>query len=394
MANSLFNTLKKVSQNEMAFTIDEENPYSVNEWIDTGCYALNAVLSDGDIFKGIPRGKRIMISGESGVAKSLFVAIMMKAYLDKIDNSTAVVFESEASSIIEMATSIGIPSDKLLVVPVETVESFRTQVTRMLDKVIELNEKIKAKNAAEKDESKHKPLHSPIFVLDSLGNLGTVAEGTIISTDKRSKKGGAQTRDMTRAQLIRGMARTISLKISLAQIPFLMTNHTYKVMSEYAQDETSGGGGVKYMSDISLILSKAREKDSSKKQIGIMVTITTRKSRYMKENKSVKVLISFTRGMYRYSDIVNKAAELKVLKKDGKSYLLPNGDKVKMKDVRQKASQYIKDDALKLVGDAIRADFGFGIEDGKFEFFDDMDEDIDDRSDHEVEDDIDNELEG
>lgn len=380
MANSLFNTLKRVSENKYAFTIDEENPYEVKEWIDTGCYGLNAVLSDGDIFKGIPNGKRIMISGESGVAKSLFISIMIMAYLTQVENSTCIFFESEASTVIDMAKSIGIPEDKILIVPVQTVEEFRTQAVRMLDKIIEVNTAIEKKNAAEKDPEKHKPLHKPIFVLDSLGNLGTLSESEIIATDKRSK--GKQTRDMTRAALIRGMSRTISLKIAMAQIPLLITNHTYKVMAEYTPDETSGGGGVKYMSDISLILTKAKEKDG-KNQTGIIITITTRKSRYMKENKTIKILISFSRGMYRFSDMVNKAAELGVLKKDAQSYRFPpdfaKESKVKMKEVREHASKYFTGDLLDSLRAAIKADFGFGIENGKFDFFDDMEdtEDVD-----------------
>jgi RecA/RadA recombinase len=395
----LFDTLKKVSENEFAFTIDEENPYEVKDWIDTGCYALNAILSDGDIFKGIPSGKRIMISGESGVAKSLFIAIMTKAYLDKIENSVVVFFESEASTVVDMAKNIGIPEDRMMVLPVHTVEDFRSQALRILDKIVEMNVAIDKKNKAiaienkkkkkgdpEKGINKEKPLippHKPIFVLDSLGNLGTLAETDIIATDKRSK--GKQTRDMTRAQLIRGMSRTIALKIAMAQIPFLLTNHTYKVMSEYTPDETSGGGGVKYMADISLILTKAKEKDSSKKQIGIVVTLTTRKSRYMKENKSVKILISFTRGIYRFSDLVNKGKELDILKKDGISFKIPGlDDPVKMKEVREHASKYLVGDTLELLRSAIKADFGFGIEDGKFDFFDDMEEEDDDDADEEA----------
>ena len=387
MASTLFNTLKRVSENKMAFTIDEDNPYEVKNWIDTGCYALNAILSDGDIFKGIPDGKRIMISGESGVAKSLFMAIMVKAYLDQVENSTCVFFESEASTVIEMAKSIGIADDKILIVPVQTVEEFRSQATRMLDKIIEVNEKIKKGNKLIEVENKKKknadnqkplkPLHKPIFILDSLGNLGTLAESEIIVTDKRSK--GKQTRDMTRAQLIRGMSRTISLKIAMAQIPLIFTNHTYKVMAEYTPDETSGGGGTKYMCDISLILTKAKEKDASKKQSGIIITMQSRKSRYMKENKTVKILISFARGMYRFSDIVNKATELEVLKKaDNQNYCFPpdydKAAKVKMKEVRMHASKYFTGDLLDATRDAIKADFSFGIEDGKFELFDDMEE--------------------
>jgi RecA/RadA recombinase len=334
-----------------------------------------------------------MIAGESGVAKSLFIAIMTKAYLDQIENSVVVFFESEASTVVDMAKSIGIPEDRMMVLPVGTVEDFRSQAIRVLDKIIELNAAIDKKNVAIDAENKKKKnadnqkehilQHKPIFVLDSLGNLGTLQENAIIAEDKRNK--GKQTRDMTRAALIRGMSRTIALKIAMAQIPFLLTNHTYKVMSEYTPDETSGGGGVKYMSDITLLLTKSKEKEG-KEQTGIIVTLTTRKSRYMKENKSVKVLISFKRGIYRFSDMVNKGKELNVLVKDGISFAIPGTeDKIKMKEVREHASKYLVSDVLILIRDAIKLDFGFGIKDGQFDFFDDMEEgDYDEDADEEA----------
>ena len=59
--STLFNTFKKISGNEFAFKANEENLYEVKNWIDTGCFGLNAILSDGDINKGIPEGKRVMI---------------------------------------------------------------------------------------------------------------------------------------------------------------------------------------------------------------------------------------------------------------------------------------------------------------------------------------------
>jgi RecA/RadA recombinase len=391
--STLFNTFKKVSNNEFAFKANEENLYEVKNWIDTGCFILNAILSDGDVTKGIPEGKRVMISGESGVAKSLFVAIMIKAYLDQVPNSHVVMFESEASTIIEMGKQIGIPEDRLLILPVQSIEDFREQAVRLLDKIIESRKEsiaaIANANKALKKGAKKKTYvqENFMFCIDSLGNLGTEKEYQDMKTSNRKA-------DMTRARLIKGMARTITLKISLAKIPFLVVNHTYAQMKEYAEDEVSGGSGVKYMSDVSLILTKAKEKEN-KKQTGIIITLKTRKSRYMKENKTVKVLISFTRGMYRYSDIVNKAYELGVLKKAKKDeYKFPDGTVLKMQEVRAHTSKYFTDELLETLRAAIIADFGFGQDEEKsFKFFDDMDGDHDQVGDKETEDDIDRELE-
>lgn len=391
--STLFNTFKKISNNEFAFKANEENLYEVKNWIDTGCYALNAIMSDGDINKGIPEGKRIMISGESGVAKSLFVAIMIKAYLDQVPNSHAVMFESEASTIIEMAKQIGIPEDRMLILPVQSVEDFREQAVRLLDKIIETRKTGKAavdkanKNLKKGAKKQTYVQENFMFCLDSLGNLGTEKEYADMKASKRVA-------DMTRARMIKGMARTITLKISLAQIPFLVVNHTYAQMKEYAEDEISGGSGAKYMSDVSLVLTKAKEKEN-KKQTGIIITLKTRKSRYMKENKIVKVLISFTRGMYRFSDIVNKAYELGVLKKaKNDEYQFPDGTALKMQEVRSKTSKYFAGELLELTRAAILSDFGFGQNENKtFEFFDDMEGDHDHVADKEAEDDIDRALE-
>lgn len=394
--STLFNTFKKVSNNEFAFKANEENLYEVKNWIDTGCYVLNAILSDGDINKGIPEGKRVQIAGESGVAKSLFVAIMIKAYLDTVANSHVVMFESEASTVIEMLKQINVPMDRVLILPVQSVEDFREQAVRLLDKIIETRKagqaKVDAENKKLKKGAKKKYYvqENFMFCLDSLGNLGTEKEYADMKSSKRVQ-------DMTRARLIKGMARTITLKISLAQIPFIVVNHTYAQMSEYAEDEISGGSGAKYMSDISLVLTKAKEKETVKKkkvQTGIIITLKTRKSRYMKENKAVKVLISFTRGMYRFSDIVNKAYDFGVLTKaKNDEYQLPDGSAVKMKEVRSKTSQYFTGELLDQTRAAIMADFGFGKDEEKsFEFFDDMDGDHDQVSSKETEDDIDLQL--
>lgn len=390
--STLFNTFKKISENEFAFKANEENLYEVKNWIDTGCLILNAILSDGDINKGIPEGKRIMISGESGVAKSLFVAIMIKAYLDAVPNSHVVMFESEASTVIEMLNQIGVPMDRVLILPVQSVEDFREQAVRLLDKIIETRKTgraaVDAANKKLKKGARKKTYvqENFMFCLDSLGNLGTEKEYADMKASKRVQ-------DMTRARLIKGMARTITLKISLAQIPFIVVNHTYAQMKEYAEDEVSGGSGAKYMSDVSLVLTKAKEKEN-KKQTGIIITLKTRKSRYMKENKAVKVLISFTRGMYRFSDIVNKAYDLGVLKKAKKDeYKLLDGSAVKMKEVRSKTSQFFEGELLETTRAAIMADFGFGKDEEKsFEFFDNMDGENDQVSDKETEDDIDLQL--
>ena len=68
---------------------------------------------------------------------------------------------------------------------------------------------------------------------------------------------GNDKRDMTRAPKIRGIFRTLTLKLGRAKVPMLITNHTYEVIGSYIPTkEMSGGSGLKYAASNILFLSK------------------------------------------------------------------------------------------------------------------------------------------
>ena len=200
--------LKKAAGNEYSFTLDDkDNPYMVEEWIDTGCYALNAILSDGDIYKGMPKGKRIIFAGPSSTAKSYFIVYMIKAFLESESNPYVIVFESEGATITNMAADFGIPEDRLIIMPVMTVESFRTQVTKLLDEIVEM-----------RGDKENTDPPNFLIALDSLGMLGTEKE-------YRDSVSGSDKTDMTRAKIIRSIFRLITLKLSLSQTTLIVANH-------------------------------------------------------------------------------------------------------------------------------------------------------------------------
>ena len=61
-----------------------------------------------------------------------------------------------------------------------------------------------------------------MFCLDSLGMLSTSKE--VDDTEQ-----GKDTRDMTRAQVVKSIFRVLTLKLGKANVPMLVTNHTYDV---------------------------------------------------------------------------------------------------------------------------------------------------------------------
>jgi len=334
--------LKKKSSNPYLFIANEENNiYSNKQTTSTGCLILNALIS-GNLNNGIEDGKRYLFAGEEGVGKSFLCMSALKNYLEVHKNAIAICLESEGSSILKMCETFEIDLSRILIVPIKTVEECRTEGLHFLS-----NLKLENEGKEEKDKQKM------IFLIDSIGNLSTKKELEDIES-------GSDTRDMTRTQLLKGFGRATSLELSLQGVPMLMITHVYDSMDRYSPSVVSGGSGIKYISDFIAVLTKGKEKEGTT-QTGVIVRVTVRKSRYTTEGISAKILISFKHGLYIYSDLVTKAYEdFGIFKKEGNSFILPDGQKVLMKKVREKFKEYANDTNLSAINEAIQKHFKFG----------------------------------
>ena len=72
-----------------------------------------------------------------------------------------------------------------------------------------------------------------LLCLDSLGMLSTAKEVEDIT-------GGANKVDMTKARIVKGAFRVLTLKLAKAGIPLLVTNHTYKQVGSYVSSRYYG----------------------------------------------------------------------------------------------------------------------------------------------------------
>ena len=241
MSNFLKDIIKETG-NEYATLVSEGvDTADVTNFIDTGSYAFNALLS-GSIYGGMPANKITAIAGEAATGKTFFALGIVKAFLDKDKDAGVIYFESESAISKSMIESRGVDSSRMVVVPVSTVQEFRSQSIKILDKYIE------------QPEDKRKPL---LFVLDSLGMLSTTKE-------MEDTAAGKETRDMTRSQIVKSTFRVLTLKLGKASVPMIMTNHTYDVIgSMYPQKEMGGGSGLKYAASSIVYLSKRKEKDGT-----------------------------------------------------------------------------------------------------------------------------------
>jgi RecA/RadA recombinase len=332
---SYLKNLIKTTGNEFASIVkDGVQAADVSGYIDTGSYIFNALLS-GSIYDGLPNNKITALAGESATGKTYFALGMCKQFLDDNPDSAVLYFESESAITKNMIEERGIDSSRIVIVPVTTVQEFRTQSIKILDQYI-------------KDKSDMKML----FVLDSLGMLSTTKE----IEDTAS---GAETRDMTRAQLVKGAFRVLTLKLGRAGVPLIVTNHTYDEMGLFARKVMGGGSGLKYAASSIIFLSKKKEKDG-KDVIGNIIHCKNEKSRLTIENKMVDVVLRYESGLDRYYGLLELAIKYDIFKQTSTRVELPDGTTQFGKTINNNPEKYFTPEILDKLNDAARQEFLYG----------------------------------
>jgi RecA/RadA recombinase len=340
MSNFLKDIIKDVG-NEYATLVSEGvDSADVTSFIDTGSYSFNALLS-GSIFGGLPSNKITAIAGEAATGKTFFALGICKNFLDKNKDAGVIYFESESAISKEMIVSRGVDATRMVIVPVATVQEFRNQSIKILDKYLE------------QPEDKRKPL---MFVLDSLGMLSTTKE-------MEDTAEGKETRDMTRSQIVKSTFRVLTLKLGKAKVPMIMTNHTYDVIgSMYPQKEMGGGSGLKYAASSIIYLGKRKEKDADNEVIGNIIHCKNYKSRLTKENAQIDVRLTYKSGLDRYYGLLEIAEEEGIFKKVSTRYELPDGSKVFGKSINDEPEKYFTKEILKQIDEATKKKFLYGEE--------------------------------
>ena len=311
----------------------------VESFIDTGSYAFNALLS-GSIYGGLPGSRITAIAGEAATGKTFFALGICKHFLDKDKDAGVIYFESENAVSKDMLEKRGIDSSRVVIMPVATVQEFRLQAIKIIDKYLE------------QEKDKRKPI---MFVLDSLGMLSTTKE-------MEDTAEGKETRDMTRSQIVKSAFRVLTLKLGQANVPMIMTNHTYDVIgSMFPQKEMGGGSGLKYAASSIVYLGKKKEKDGAE-VVGNIVHCKNYKSRITKENAMVDVRLTYSKGLDQYYGLLDLAEESGLFKKVSTRYELPDGSKQYAKTINNEPEKYFKKEILDKIDEYTRKKFTYGTE--------------------------------
>ena len=327
----------KETGNEYASLVSDGASGDVDSFIDTGSYIFNALLG-GSIHRGLPSNKITAIAGESATGKTFFVLGMCKNFLDKNPDGGVIFFESESAITKDIIEERGIDSGRMVVMPVTTVQEFRHQALTVLDKYIE------------QDVKERKPL---LLVLDSLGMLSTTKE-------MEDTQAGKETKDMTRAQIVKAAFRVLTLKLGKAKVPLIITNHTYDVIgSMFPQKEMGGGSGLKYAASSIVYLSKRKEKDGTE-IIGNIIHCKNYKSRLTKENKVVDVRLTYDKGLDRYYGLLDLALKHNIFKQVSTRIELPDGSKTFGKTINNDPTKYFTKEILEQLDGVCSKEFKYG----------------------------------
>ena len=339
--NDFLKDIIKSTGNEYASLVEDGvEAGDVENFIDTGSYIFNALLS-GSIHGGLPANKITALAGESATGKTYFLCGIVKNFLDANPDAGVIYFESESAITKQMIVDRGIDAKRMVIVPVTTVQEFRTQAIRVLDTYLAQN------------EADRKPM---FLCLDSLGMLSTTKE-VEDTTD------GKETRDMTRAQVLKAAFRVLTLKLGKAKIPMVVTNHTYDVVgSMFPTKEMGGGSGLKYAASSIIYLSKKKEKDGTE-VVGNIVHCKNHKSRLTIENKMVDVRLTYDKGLDKYYGLLELAEKYDIFKKVSTRYELPDGSKQFGKTILNDPETYFTDEIMSKLDEAASKEFKYGGED-------------------------------
>ena len=306
-------------------------------YVDTGSYIFNGLVS-GSIYGGVSGNKITAIAGESSTGKTFFSLAVVKNFLDSNPDGYCLYFDTEAAVNKSLLESRGIDLNRVVVINVVTIEEFRSKALKAIDIYLK------------KDTEERKPC---MFVLDSLGMLSTEKEITDALNDK-------QVRDMTKSQLVKGAFRMLTLKLGQANVPLIVTNHTYDVIGAYVPTKEMGGGsGLKYAASTIIYLSKKKEKDG-KEVIGNIIKAKTHKSRLSKENKTVEIRLYYDeRGLDKYYGLL-ELGEIGGLWKNVAGRYEMNGKKIYAKQILAEPETYFTTEVMQALDGIAQKEFSYG----------------------------------
>lgn len=115
---------------------DDEAPTNISDWVSTGSEILDLAISNRP-HGGLPVGRITEITGLEASGKSLLAAHALAATQRK--GGVAVFIDTESATSQEFLQAIGVDLEKLLYIPMETLEDIFEAIEVIINKLRESN---------------------------------------------------------------------------------------------------------------------------------------------------------------------------------------------------------------------------------------------------------------
>lgn len=277
--------LSKIPGFELGSIIEHNTFSEITEYIPTGNWLLNAVLS-GSLFGGIANSRSLGLVGDPETGKTYLCLNFAREFQKK--QYDIIYCETEGAVDRATVSKFGIDTSRLRYQPIQTVNDFKKFTVQVIRMVSE------ARAAGQNPKI--------ALFLDSLGMLSTEKElGDALE--------GKNAMDMgLKAKQLRGMFRTITLDLTANKIPLIVTNHTtIGGIGSYTgpTKESSGGDGPIFAMSSLLFLSKKFETEGvDKVKTGVILNVKPKKSRNVRP-KNISMHVGFAGGMNPYVGLEN-----------------------------------------------------------------------------------------
>ena len=291
---------KKFSKthHRVAYFLDgsEDSPTDVNDWVSTGSTVLDLAISNRPN-GGFPVSKIVEITGLEQSGKSL-LATHIIANTQKKDG-VAVYIDTESSLNAQFLQAIGVDVEKMVYLPLETIEDIMDAIENVILKV------------REKDPDK-----LVTIVVDSVA-----AATTKIESAADFEKDGYATQ---KAIIISKAMRKITNLIGQERILLVFTNQLRQKMGAMPfadQYTTSGGKALQFHSSVRLRLKqvgKLKEKINGVDEVvGSEVEAIVVKNRMGPPNRKIRYNVFYRQGMDNYGGWLKLMKNYKVCKQSG-----------------------------------------------------------------------------
>ena len=341
----LNDALKSIKKSTGAETLAESTYAEVQEFLDTGSYALNRVLT-GDIYRGFPEGRISTLFGQSGSGKSLIAANTAALALKNNKVDVVYIFDSEGGTLVNIFKQHGVDMSKVNHIPVASVEQCSVKMLQTYDMLVKARQEYLA------DPDNNDNIRA-LCILDSYGALAAdKLVNDAVNKDKNAMDMGLG------AKLKNNMMRGLMMRVVQSNATLLIINHEYQdpgAMFASKVHNMAGGLGIQFASHVILQCEKLLIKSTDTEFMtglerddadvgyfkGNKIKFFVVKNRVCKPAYTATVFVDFNTGIAKYDGLIPDALRLGYLKevRGGYECLSYSDKRVTYKDL-------IKNDAI------------------------------------------------